>query len=384
MLLLEKLILSTLNSNISGHFSTFASKKAPKLVQRHTKGAIRKLDKRPTIVTSWHGQFARRSVAKARLKRLANSGKVTLLFTDQFRSSICPGSRHFRYRGDPFCVLDSTTNALPAIIAGMHGLLDGNTPIKTALHRDNLASAIQRGTTEMCRYRGPDYLGDPWWAWLRNYVTPRFKHNDVDLLKLLRILAQHCGERIVISRISNELGETPTKIETYLKRLEEIGLWISIPKFTNTENESCAPQKLGVLFDSGLLSFLLDRHNPPELEGEDRKPLWRTVVASDIIRALGIYAPTAQLHYWQLRNRWLLIIKSGNILYPVSVDQGLMPSKKSIRDINYFRKHLKTNWNCGSAFMLHKGNSAEKTDSDWSLPFDAFIDSSLLAENPET
>jgi hypothetical protein len=385
MLLLEKLLLSTLNSNISADFSTFASPKAQKLVQRHTKEALHELDKRPSIVTSWHKQFARRSVAKARLKRSENSGKVTLLFTDQFHTRTSSDNPHFRYRGDPFCVLDSTTNTLPGIIAGMHGLLDENTSSKTALHRGNLPSAIQRGTTEMCRYRGPDYLGDPWWAWLRSYVTPRFKHDDVDLLKLLRTLAPYCGERLVISRISEALGETPTKIETYFKRLEEIGLLISIPKFTNTENESSASQKLGVLFDSGLLSFLTDRHNPPELDGEDRRPFWRTVVAADIIRSIGIYAPASQLYYWQQRNRWLLVIKSGNTLFPVSIDQGLMPSKKSIRDINYFRKHHKAKWHIGSAFMLHKGVSAEQTgNNDWSLPFDAYINSSLPADDRET
>jgi hypothetical protein len=109
------------------------------------------------------------------------------------------------------------------------------------------------------------------------------------------------------------------------------------------------------------------------------------VVAADIIRSIGIYAPASQLYYWQQRNRWLLVIKSGNTLFPVSIDQGLMPSKKSIRDINYFRKHHKAKWHIGSAFMLHKGVSAEQTgNNDWSLPFDAYINSSLPADDRET
>jgi hypothetical protein len=57
-----------------------------------------------------------------------------------------------------------------------------------------------------------------------------------------------------------------------------------------------------------------------------------------------------------------------------------MPSQKSIRDINYFRKKHKSKWNLGSAVMLHSGVSAEQTGNhDWSLPFDAYIDLSLPA-----
>ena len=221
-----------------------------------------------------------------------------------------------------------------------------------------------------------------WDTYYRNYVRSyierdvrsRIALKDENLFyKFLVALAARTGQLFNANSIAGDIGVTLKTIQSWSSILEASGTVRFIRPYFDNVNKQLIKTPKPYFMDCGLVCHLLGWNTPGVLErGAMAGPIFETFVVSEILKSYLNAGEDARniFFYRDVQKREIdLLIKRGDILYPVEIKKSATPTKEMVNSFSVL-KSLNIHVGAGAlACLAHE--SSYLTQDTITIPVDA-------------
>lgn len=138
---------------------------------------------------------------------------------------------------------------------------------------------------------------------LHTQLGAKDRVNKADkLMKMLKILAFHCGEPISYNDIAQRCGVDNETIERYIDLFEKAFLLIRLPSFHNGHRYELKKTHCIYFQDNGIRNALIQNFQEPEFRN-DLDALWRNYMISERVKWIRMQGMKKELYFWRTHTR---------------------------------------------------------------------------------
>jgi len=156
-------------------------------------------------------------------------------------------------------------------------------------------------------------------------------------LKFLRIVSSRTAQVLNYTEIANSTGISVPTVKSWLSLLVTSGIiYLLEPYYNNITSRIIKSPKLYFL-DTGLCAYLTDWPNAKVLEsGAMSGAFLETYVVSEIIKSYLHNGRRVPIYYYRDKDKKEIdiLIKDGDILYPIEVKKTATPDKTAIKNFD--------------------------------------------------
>lgn len=122
------------------------------------------------------------------------------------------------------------------------------------------------------------------------------------LMKMLQILAFHCGEPISYNDVGQRCGVDNETIERYIDLFEKAFLLIRLPSYYGGHRYELKKTHCFYFQDNGIRNALIQNFNSPDLRN-DLDALWRNYMISERVKWIRTNRMDKELYFWRTHTR---------------------------------------------------------------------------------
>ncbi len=197
-------------------------------------------------------------------------------------------------------------------------------------------------------------------SYVRTFIERDLRRLGIDFststMRTLWTMLAHVNARLWnASQLAASLGITYHTVNRYLDILEQTFLVRRLqPYHANLKKRLVKSPKV-YFRDTGLLHFFLGIHGPRELDVHPaRGASWEAFVVEEVISALQIAAPEANVHFWRTGtgDEVDLLLRHGSRLVPVEIKLHSTPSPADAGGVRRCMQDL----GCKRGYVVYPGS----------------------------
>lgn len=178
--------------------------------------------------------------------------------------------------------------------------------------------------------------------------------------QFIKLCAGRIGQLFSSHNLSNELGISYHTVQNWLSVLEASFIIFRLPPYFENFGKRVIKSSKLYFTDVGLASYLLDIRESAQVARDPLKgSLVENLVILEIIKSYlnkGI-EPTFSFYRDSNNNEVDLIIKSGNLLYPIEIKSSKTFNAKFLKNLNYFQSLIKDRF--GASYLIYSGTQEQ-------------------------
>ena len=210
------------------------------------------------------------------------------------------------------------------------------------------------------------YIG----TYLERDVRQLINVKDIALIqRFLRVCANHTGQLVNLTQISNDCGITHKTAESWLSVLEASYLVKRLQPWYRNFNKRLVKTPKLYFYDTGLVCWLLGIRDQKQLTHHAmRGALFENLVVSETLKQLLNQGESPELWFWRDRSGHEvdLIIEQGGQFSAVEIKSGKTLSSDQFKGLKYWNV---LSSNEGKSILIYGGDQKQQRDTVEVLPW---------------
>ena len=187
--------------------------------------------------------------------------------------------------------------------------------------------------------------------------------------RFLRVCANHTGQLVNLTQISNDCGITHKTAESWLLVLEASYLVKRLQPWYRNFNKRLVKTPKLYFYDTGLVCWLLGIRDEQQLTHHAmRGALFENLVVSETLKQLFNQGENPELWFWRDRSGHEvdLIIEQGGQFSAVEIKSGMTLSSDQFKGLKYWNV---LSSNEGKSILIYGGDQKQQRDTVEVLPW---------------